>query len=309
MLGLIHVPQLQQIAGVEVRSALDPGLDQYPRSARIADVEDQVDIDGHMLRGIDDVDAEGFLLLLLRLSVARPVVVGREADVQHLQQGEIGREMLHLVHVVLVPALDLPLAPDVPQPFVHPGFLEEPGIVADMPGQTELCMGIDVLGREGGIGQVGLTLLDLHVEGQDDAQGIGLVIAQGKADTSPVGRAAFHPPRFAVVPELFPFAEKGEGYPLPQPGLEDLASVQLVTVTTGRAPFHDAVQFAVAFLERMEHGTQFVALLDFAFLEVAADAQSFQRCLKVEQLGAAIGDQADSLPVFGHGKHDRLSPA
>ena len=46
MLRLIHVPELQEIAVVQVGDALGAGLDQDARGARVADVQHQVHVNG-----------------------------------------------------------------------------------------------------------------------------------------------------------------------------------------------------------------------------------------------------------------------
>ena len=131
---LAEIAQFQQIAVIEIGDALGQGFHQYARGAGIADVQNQIHIHRCVAVRIDDLGGQ---------------VV--EGQAHHFQPGQIAGQVFKNIGRFFLPgaapvvfALP-PGAVNAGKPFIHPGCVEEPGIVAHLTGQHEMSVGRHVL--------------------------------------------------------------------------------------------------------------------------------------------------------------------
>ncbi len=137
MLWLAQVAQLKQIAVVEVGDALGQCFHQNARGARVADVEHQINIHRSIAVGIDNL---------------RGQIADRKAH--NLKPCEVKGQMLKHIGIIFVPCpapLVLRLLPAIVEavkPFVHPGGIEKPRIVAHKVGQHKMPVSGHILRRK-----------------------------------------------------------------------------------------------------------------------------------------------------------------
>ena len=205
--------------------------------------------------------------------------------------------MLEHIGILLAPGRAAALAlvacrVQLQQPLVHPGLVEEPGIVPHMMRQHEMPVGADILGGQGVIAVLaGGALFHGGVEEDDHAQHVRVPAGRHDPGPGPVGGTAFE--AFAAVgPALFQRAQEGHGQPLAVPGPELFGGLHGIGVArilpAGQLVGEDVVAVIQA-VEEMRVAAAAAFSLEL-FIEIAdVLAQGFQRQGEVQKLGHPPG--------------------
>ncbi|KAF5037339.1 hypothetical protein DSECCO2_565630 [anaerobic digester metagenome] len=200
--------------------------------------------------------------------------------------------------------------PDVKYPFVHPGRVAKPGVVAHVPGQTKGGVRLDVARREG---EILFPLFRRHfhadIVGDRQAQGAGIVRHAHQPGARPIARPlieAFAP----VGPFLLARAQKREGDPLVDPNIDAFSGLDFVIVVADPAAGHvDEAAFLVLGQAEKDIAAASLRLGVLALFlpEIAAVLfHAGQLQGEVEILQATAGNQADRRLVGGHFLHGLL---
>ena len=218
---LAQIPDLEQVAVVQVGLALGEGFHEHPGGAGVAEIEHEIHVHGRQVGGVHHAHGgDG------------------SACGERLKERQVRGEVLHDERRILAPcgppvvARGLVGIVDFGDPFVDPQRIEEPRVVAAFGRKGETGVLRHVVVAQGEILARGLfAFLNGRIEQEGQAvSAIGILAADVQA--GPVARPLFAFER-AVLPLLVGEPQEGHGNPAPRERFKSPVRVDLVVVVAG----------------------------------------------------------------------------